>query len=107
MKPGIYDDLAEMRERLATISYGWETPEFYRKWPGEDDPESNRSLARAELAPLSPLSAYSKLLFDLFNQCMTEDPSLRERFARHYRQFRAAVRGPVRRPPGGGRANHR
>lgn len=97
----------EMRQRLATISYGWESPEFYRKWSGEDDPEYCRSLASAELALLSPLSPYSDLLLDLFKECMTEDPSLRERFARHYRQFRAAIQGPGRRPPGGGRRRGR
>ena len=93
----------EMRKRLATISYGWESPAYYRTWSGEDDPEYNASLARPELAPLSPLTAYSDQLLDLFKECLAGDPALRERFARHYRQFRAAVRGPQRQPPGSGR----
>jgi hypothetical protein len=93
----------EMRERLATISYGWESPAYYRKWSGEDDPEYNASLARPELAPLARFTAYSDRLLDLFKECLAEDPALRKRFARHYRQFRAAVRGPLRRPPDGGR----
>lgn len=94
----------QMRERLATISYGWESPAFYRKWSGEDDRDYCHSLARAELAPLAEQSEHAHVLRDLFVECMEDDPALRERFARHYQQFRAAIRGRVRRPPvGGGR----
>lgn len=92
----------EMRECLATISYGWESPEFYRKWSGEEDPEYNRSLAGAELAPLNVQSVHAPVLRDIFVGCLEEDPALRGRFARHYRQFRAAGRERRRRPPGGG-----
>lgn len=96
-------DDVDLRDVLATISYGWASPEFYRKWSGEEDPEYCRSLARAELAPLAAQSRHADALLDLFTGSLEEDPALQARFARHYRQFRAAIRGPVRRPPGGGR----
>ena len=90
----------ELRERLATISYGWESPEFYRKWSGEDDPDYYHALARAELAPLSERTRYSPALLAVFIECITGDPELKKRFPRHYLQFRAAVRGHEHRPPG-------
>ena len=92
----------ELRERLATISYGWESPEFYRKWSGEDDPDYYHALARAELAPMSEHTNYSQALLALFIECMSWDPALKERFPTHYRQFRAAVRDLAPRPPGSG-----
>lgn len=98
-----YAEDEEMRQPLASISYGWERPEFYRKWSGEDDPDYHRLLASAHLDPIAPQSSIADALCDLFQRCVAEDHALRERFARHYREFRRSIRGPVRRSSGGGR----
>lgn len=97
----------EMTEPLATISYGWDTLAHYRKWSRETDPAYLREMASATLEPLMPQSSYSEGLLELFEECLENDPALKRRFHRHYLEFRMAVRGPVRRPPGGGRIKRR
>lgn len=93
----------EIREPLATITYGWESPEFYRKWSGEDDPEYHRQLASAMLDPAASQGPFADALCALFIECISQDAILRDRFAHHYRQFRSSIRRRPRRPPGGRR----
>jgi hypothetical protein len=92
----------EMSEPLATISYGWEMPAFYRKWSGEDDPVYHRMLASVTLEPLTQMSVVAEGLRHLFEEVLENDPQFKRRFHRHYLEFRSAVRGPVRRSTGGG-----
>jgi hypothetical protein len=49
------------------IAYGWESPEFYARWMGDDDPKTIRGLQGPILNPGSPHSALAPALLDLVN----------------------------------------
>ena len=73
----------------ATISYGWETADFYRRWfPGGDPVE----MQGPELNPLGPQSERAEALLDLFRM-LIESPDYVERLKRHYAMFRESVDG--------------
>jgi hypothetical protein len=72
----------------ATVSYGWESLDFYSKWSGtHGDPADIKG---PYLDPLSDQSKYSPALLDLF--CfLIQSPDYVERLNRHYRMFRDSV----------------
>ena len=72
----------------ATISYGWESPEFYREWSG--DPADAPEWAGTRLEPLQPQSQYAEELLDLF-RFILQSPDYEERLRRHYELFRQSV----------------
>ena len=76
------------RRIWATISYGWETPDFYRKrlgpLVGPDDWQG------PSLDPLNPQTQYSAELLNLFRS-LIRSPDYVQRLRRHYEIFRAAV----------------
>jgi hypothetical protein len=76
------------RKVLATIGYGWESPDFYRRWSqsGSDPVE----MAGPSLDPLNPQTQYSPALLDLF-RFLLESAEYVERLKRHYRMFRDSV----------------
>jgi hypothetical protein len=77
-----------MRKIWATISYGWETVEYYRKWGGVfKDPAEIKG---PYLDPLNPQSEHAHALLDLFRHVL-RSPQYVARLKRHYRMFRAAV----------------
>lgn len=72
----------------ASISFGWESLDFYRKWGGPfADPAEMKG---ACLDPLNPQSKYSSALLHLF-QFLLQSPDYVARLKRHYEMFRAAV----------------
>ena len=72
----------------ATIGYGWESLEFYRKWArGSCD---GKELMGASLAEFNPQTKYSPALLSVF-QALLKSPEYVERIKKHYRIFRAAV----------------
>lgn len=75
---------------LASISYGWESVEFYEKWAG------NRKDALEAMGPyLDPLnqqSDYSPTFLRLFVQYVLPDIDYIERLKRHYQLFKAALK---------------
>jgi hypothetical protein len=72
----------------ATIGYGWEDLDFYRKWgvAGSDPVE----IKGPYLDPLSPQTEHSSALLDLF-RLLLQSPEYVERFKRHYHMFRESV----------------
>lgn len=76
---------------LATLSFGWEDEEFYRRWASfpldEDDLEELMGPA------LSSMSPQSKLAPGLLEQLklLVQDPLYVERIVRHYETFRRAI----------------
>jgi hypothetical protein len=72
----------------ATISYGWESPDFYRRWSlaGSDPIE----MKGPSLDPLNPQTQYSSALLDLF-RFVLESAEYVERLKRHYQMFRDSV----------------
>jgi hypothetical protein len=72
----------------ATIGYGWEDLDFYRKWGGAySDPIEMKG---PYLDPLNPQTKYSSALLDLF-RFLLQSPDYVERLKRHYRMFRESV----------------
>jgi hypothetical protein len=69
----------------ATISYGWESLDFYRKWGGaHSDPLEMKG---PYLDPLNPQTEYSAALLNLF-RFLIQSPGYVERLKRHYQMFR-------------------
>ena len=71
----------------ATISYGWERQDFYRRWSGASDPAEMQG---PTLDELNPQTEYSSALLDAFRLNL-ESPDYVERLKRHYRMFRRTV----------------
>jgi len=75
-------------EIWATISYGWESLDFYRKWGGAaSDPIEMKG---PYLDPLNPQTKYSSALLNLF-RFLLQSPDYVERLQRHYQMFRDSV----------------
>jgi hypothetical protein len=72
----------------ATISYGWESLDFYRKWGMSDsDPIQIKG---PYLDPLNPQTKYSSALLNLF-RFLLQSPEYVARLQRHYQMFRESV----------------
>jgi hypothetical protein len=72
----------------ATIGYGWESLDFYRKWSrGISDPVEMKG---PSLDPLNEQSKYSPALLNLFQLIVQSDDYV-ERLIRHYRMFRDSI----------------
>jgi hypothetical protein len=72
----------------ATISYGWESLDFYRQWGrGGSDPVQIKG---PYLDPLNPQTTYSSALLNLF-RFLVQSPEYVARLQRHYQMFRESV----------------
>ena len=72
----------------ATISYGWESLDFYRKWGvGDSDPIQ---IQGPYLDPLNPQTQYSSALLNLF-RFLVQSPEYVARLQRHYQMFRESI----------------
>ena len=75
---------------LASISYGWESLQFYEKWTG------NRKDAEEAIGPyLDPLneqSDYAPLFLRLFIEHVLPDTNYIERLKRHYHLFKSEIK---------------
>lgn len=76
----------------ATITYGWESSEFYARWLKEDAMAGE--LAGASLEILGKQTSYSESLLELF-ELVVRDPAYVERLKRHYAMFKAAPESAV------------
>jgi hypothetical protein len=73
----------------ATISYGWETAEFYQKWAGAS--AWDRDLWQGPyLDPLAAQTRFSDVLLEVF-KALLQPPDYVERLKYHYQLFRDAV----------------
>ncbi len=70
----------------ATISYGWESEQFYERWVGKA--EEGWDHKGPYLDPFNPQSAYADALLRMFEYVLT-DRAYVERLERHYRMFKA------------------
>jgi hypothetical protein len=81
---------------LASISYGWEPDNFYRKWsPGMPDEELAWFKGPA-LDPFQKQSQFADELLKLFKEVLKDD-AYRERIVRHYELFKKQPTGLKRR----------
>lgn len=72
----------------ATISYGWESLDFYKKWGGAAS--DSLEMKGPYLDPLNPQTKYSAALLNLF-RFLLQSPDYVERLKRHYQMFRDSV----------------
>lgn len=75
------------RKVWASIGYGWEPEQFYRRWSSATPEED---LKGPYLDPLLPQSSYSDELLDAFRQII-KSPDYVRRLERHYFMFRDTV----------------
>ena len=71
----------------ATINYGWESADFYRKW----DRHSEEDMKGPFLDPLGAQSPYAEVLLDFFREMIREEAYV-ARLKRHYEVCRKALR---------------
>jgi hypothetical protein len=75
----------------AIVAYGWESPEFYREWMGDDDPHVIDALLGPCLNLGSPQSSNAQAILDLVRKVALSDPSYVERIKLHYTMFRKKI----------------
>jgi len=85
---------ATKNELHAVIAYGWESPAFYAKWMGDNDPQSIQSLHGPCLNLGSPESATAPAILKLFRDVLLQDAAYVDRIKRHYQMFRGKIDGP-------------
>lgn len=78
----------EWNKIWATINYGWESLEFYKKWGGSSVTAANSK--GPFLDPLNPQTPYSSALLNLF-RLLLESPGYAQRIQTHYQIFRQTV----------------
>ena len=77
----------ETREKVwATINFGWETPEYYRKW--SHDADMANEMASASLEPLAPQTRHSAELLKLFASYVQPDAAYVARLKKHYAEVK-------------------
>jgi hypothetical protein len=76
---------------LATIGFGWESPEFYKNWGGFPGVEK---MAGSDLEMGQPQSAYAEDLLELCETMLLSDPLYVARLKRHYQMFKSAKSVP-------------
>ena len=79
------------------IAYGWESPEFYARWMGDDDPETVQSLKGPILNLGSAHSNLAPALLDLVQTVVLQDDHYIARLKSHYAMFREAIGSTPRR----------
>jgi len=90
---------------LATINYGWESIEFYKKWAEyESDDEDYRGPI---LEPFGQQTKLAPYLMELFKKVALEDPRYVARLRRHYRMFKQAIEGKREVPKGKRRSRNK
>ncbi len=76
---------------VAVIAYGWESPEFYARWMGDDDREMLEELRGPILNMSSPQSELAPALLELVKNAVLCDKAYVARLKSHYRIFRARI----------------
>jgi hypothetical protein len=77
-------------EILATINYGWEDIEFYKKWMM--GPDYVDELKGPSLAPGMKQSKLAKDLLELFKDEVLSDRNYVKRLKRHYEMFKESIK---------------
>ena len=77
----------------ASISFGWETARFYRRWA--HDPNDADEMAGASLDPLNHQSKFAEWFLSFFREMVQTDRKYVERLKRHYRMFKNLPREKI------------
>jgi hypothetical protein len=71
----------------ATITYGWETAEYYAKWSHWGMGPMAREMAGSTLEQISPQTELSAAILQLFREVLQSDPAYVARLKRHYQEM--------------------
>ncbi|MBI3926884.1 MAG: SEC-C domain-containing protein [Armatimonadetes bacterium] len=82
---------AKPKQILATITYAWESREFYERWQGSQD-----VMWGADLEPLGRQSEHAPALLKIFRESVLPSPGYAARIRRHYQLFKAAAASQVK-----------
>ena len=94
--------LTPARKSGPTIIFGWETPEYYRRW--SHDAGMASEMASASLELLAPQTKHSAELLNLFVDYVQPDAAYVARLKKHYAEVkRQSRKGDRGQPP---RAGH-
>ena len=77
----------------AVIAWGWESPEFYANWMGDDDPQMIAELMGPCLNLGSPQTELARALLHFVRNVLLQDEAYVEGIKRHYRHFRTRIDG--------------
>jgi hypothetical protein len=75
----------------AVIAWGWESPEYYADWLGDDDPEGIADMIGPCQNSMSQCSELAGPLVDVVRDWLLRDEAYVDRVKRHYRLFRARI----------------
>lgn len=75
----------------AVIAYGWERPEFYARWMGDDDPEIIKDLQGPILNMGSPQSSLAPAILEIVKDIILQDSAYVKRIKTHYKMFRDKI----------------
>jgi hypothetical protein len=77
-------------QKVAHISYGWESVDFYLKWSGSI--EEAQFCSGSYLDPLNPQSEYAAYFLFIFQNYVLQDSLYTERLKKHYLLFKSALK---------------
>jgi len=84
--------ISEKTKRIeAYITYGWESPAYYKEWLGFDDPYAISDLMGPALNAGSPQSRLAPALLNLVRETLLRDEDYIDRIKRHYLLSRGRI----------------
>lgn len=81
----------EQGKSMASIAYGWERQDFYRRWIRMDNPVIIQELQGPVLNDGSPQSRHAPAFLNLVEDVILSDPAYIARLKRHYQIFKEKV----------------
>ncbi len=79
------------QRQVASITFGWQSLEFFRKWMGADEVDDMiRDLKGPALMPMGPQSEFAPILRELVGERLQEKAYV-QLLKRHYKEFRKAL----------------
>lgn len=70
----------------ATITYGWESPEYYARWGSHVPKPEAEKMSGATLEQISPQTELSQELLEVFRGLLQTDPGYVARLQQHYHE---------------------
>lgn len=82
---------AEMSRALASVNFGWEKVDFYRKWMKGNDDEMAKEMAGVTLELFAAQGPNAQAFCALVQSVLEKDTDLVLRFKRHYLEFKKSL----------------
>lgn len=89
--------ITSFRKRVeAVVAWGWEEPDFYAKWLGDDDPLVLAEIKGPALNLGSPRTELAPAILEIVRNVLLRDPKYVARIKRHYGMFKDKIDGRAR-----------